>query len=204
MSEFVRKIYNIFVERTWPKTVFPLGVYGAYLLFLCLKSFQDFWRTLALIASYVSPPVGSVVAIPVGFKLGFSPFEIFFNLIFFDFIASLFIIWNLPLLTKIPFVGRIIEKILTSGRRFFERSKIAKGGTFLGLTIFVAIPIQGSGSVSGSIIGTLMGFPPTTTLGAALLGSAIRTSIALLTFLGILRLPKFNLSLLILPLEVIS
>ncbi len=196
MRDILGKICDAFKENPFLRVIFPGGIYGAYLLFLYVTSFQRFWKTLALIASYVSPPVGSVVAIPVGFKLGFSPISIFFNLLFFDFVASLFIIWNLPLLTKIPGIGKIVERILTSGRKFFEKSKIAKGGTFLGLTIFVAIPIQGSGSVSGSIIGTLMGFPPTTTLGAALLGSGIRTSIALLTFMGVLKLPKLGLEIL--------
>ncbi len=94
------------------------------------------------------------------------------TVVFVDVMCSLFIIWNLELLNKLPRIGNLIRKFAKAGRSRLEKSRRSKIAT-LSLTLYVALPFQGSGGVASSIFGMMGGMRKRNVLAAVVAGSAI-------------------------------
>jgi len=182
-------MYQTIISSSVLRFLFPILVYGLFLAVIYLYDYDLFIKTTILVGTYVFTPMGLEIAVPLGiFTLKLKPLQVFFSLIFTDVIVATFIMWNLPILKKVPGLGKILMIIEEKGKKSFEKSKKLAGTTFAGLILFVAIPIQGTGAISGSILGTLIGFPQHLTLIAVTFGTSLRLAVYLMTILGILHI----------------
>jgi len=171
------------------KFLFPITVYAVFLLILYNYQYELFLSTVILVGTYVFTPLGLEISVPLGItKLGLHPAYLVGTLLFTDIIVTLFIIWNLPVLKKVPGIGRIISAIERKGKKTFEKSKKVAGATFFGLMLFVAVPFQGTGAIGGSIIGTLIGFPQRYILIAVVMGTLLRLTLYTLVILGVVHI----------------
>ncbi|HEC96534.1 MAG TPA: hypothetical protein ENI59_02535 [Euryarchaeota archaeon] len=169
------------------KFLLPIFFYAVFLIILYNYRYELFLNTVILVGTYVFTPLGLEISVPLGItKLGLHPGYLVGVLLFTDVIVSLFIIWNLPTLKKIPGIGKIISKIERKGKKTFEKSKKIAGATFFALMIFVAVPFQGTGAIGGSIIGTLIGFPPKYIVLAVVMGTLLRLTLYTLVVLGVI------------------
>ncbi len=79
------------------------------------------------------------------------------SIAFVDIACSLFLIWNFDLTKKLPLIGRWIKRIERIGRDKLRKKRWIDHLAFLGLFIFVALPFQGSGGITATILGRLTG-----------------------------------------------
>lgn len=152
----------------------PLGLCGIYILITWLAlPLQEFLYLFGLMVAYVVPPAGREVVIPVGIVLGIPWWLIAFTLAFLDFAGGLFMAWNFPLALKIPVVGPWIERFSAAGEAYLERRPWLEKLYFGGLILFVILPFEGSGSITGTIIGRMLGMGKTEVLACITIGGII-------------------------------
>jgi len=125
-----------------------------YILSL-LAQMSDVWKVFFL--SMI--PVSELrLAIPLGVAWGVEPWQCFLWAITGNFLPII------PLLLLIPFIYRILQKVRfleSFFNRFIEKTRrkghqVEKYGA-LGLTLFVAIPLPGTGVWSGCLLAFLLG-----------------------------------------------
>lgn len=108
---------------------------------------------------YVVPPAGKETVIPAAVAAGFSPFLVATYIAGLDMTVAWLLAWNWDVVTRLPLVGRLVERLMTRGRDWLDASAIADRSAFLGLVAFVFFPMQGSGAVAGVTLGRLIGLP---------------------------------------------
>ncbi len=91
-------------------------------------------------------------------------------------------------LRQFPFLEVVFQKILLQTRR--KGSDIQRYGT-LGLMLFVAMPLPGTGAWTGAILTWLLGLPLFPSACAICLGVVIAGIIVTLTSIGVIRLTSF-------------
>ena len=74
-----------------------------------------------------------------------------------DIIVGLFLMWNFDLTMKIPLIGPVIKKMEKKGGAYLKKKGWVRKMAFVGVTLFVIFPFQGSGGVGGTIMGRLIG-----------------------------------------------
>ncbi|MFO8110622.1 MAG: small multi-drug export protein [Thermoplasmata archaeon] len=74
-----------------------------------------------------------------------------------DVITSYFLLWNLYIVEKIPFIGDWMRKFRDFGAEKMKEKTWIKKVAFVGVALFVVIPFQGSGGVGASILGRVVG-----------------------------------------------
>ncbi len=152
----------------------PLGICGIYILvtFLLLPPTESL-TLFGMMIAYVVPPAGRETVIPLSIVFGIPWWLIAFTLAFLDFAGGLFMAWNFPLALKIPIVGPWIRRFMEAGQVYLERRPWLERLYFLGLVLFVSIPFEGSGSITGSIIGRMLGMEKTEVLACITIGGII-------------------------------
>jgi uncharacterized membrane protein len=136
----------------------PFLLAGCYLVVLSLSLLPgDFLTMIALIVAYLVPPAGKETVIPLGIAVGLPWWLVAFTMAFFDFVGALFMAWNFTLAMKIPVLGGWIERMMRGGREYFDERPWLERLYFAGLLLFVMVPFEGSGGISASVIGRLMG-----------------------------------------------
>ena len=134
----------------------------------------------ALILSYFISPFGREVLIPTAIIgiMDVHPVGVLdlalvaSSVVFVDIMCSLFLIWNIDLLKKVPKLGGLIRRFEEVGRGLLRRRKKKKLATF-GLGVYVSLPFQGSGGVASTIIGLMAGIPRRNVFLAVAVGSIV-------------------------------
>jgi hypothetical protein len=137
-------------------------------MFLDEKTFQTvgFWMTL-----YFFPPLGKESVIPAaiglssvpgmpGWLVAVDPLLIAMIIASIDIIVGLFLVWNFDFAKKIPLLGKFIIKLERKGGDLLSKNKYVEALSFIGVTLVVVVPFQGSGAVGASIIGRSIGMNP--------------------------------------------
>ena len=141
-----------------------------------------------LIAAYFFPPFGKETIIPLGIGLlkngltvpfinlhvapvSVDPWSIALAIAFVDIVVALFLVWNYDLAKKIPIVGNFMDKVEKIGRKSEDKYSWIKPLRFIGIILFVMVPVQGSGGLVGSILGRLIGMKPSHTFVAISIGA---------------------------------
>ncbi len=169
------------------KLIIPVCLVGAAMLFFWLEGPEVYMKYVTVFSIYSFFPIlGLEAAIPAGLKLGTSPTALISFLLFADAVLSLFLVWNLDYVKKIPYIGKLVERAEESGEKAIKKYKWAKRFGFIGLVIFVTFPFQYTGSVMGSVAGKLMGMAPLMTWLAVITGCLIRSTIWTLISIGVL------------------
>lgn len=84
----------------------------------------------------------------------------------FSVLTAFFYAYNLDLLERVPKVGVWLRRVSISTRRTLTaRPWIRRWATF-GVGFFVLLPLPGSGTLGGSLMGRLVGLSPRATFGA--------------------------------------
>ena len=153
-------------------------------VFLARRTFVNlgFWMTV-----YFFPPFGKETVIPLGMSgEGFPESVPFFNpetfisldpllialaIASIDIIVGLFLVWNFDFAKKIPILGKFIIKFEKKGHAVLAKNKYIEALSFVGVTLFVIVPFQGSGAVGASIIGRAIGMNPYKVWAAIILGA---------------------------------
>jgi uncharacterized membrane protein len=95
----------------------------------------------------------------------------------FSVLTAFFYAYNLDLLERVPKVGVWLRRVSVSTRRTLsERPWIRRWAT-LGVGFFVLLPLPGSGTLGGSLMGRLVGLTPRATFGAVA-GAGLLVSLA--------------------------
>jgi uncharacterized membrane protein len=148
--------------------------------FLEEKVFQTlaFWMTL-----YFFPPLGKESVIPAAISIdkslpgvpdwivGIDPLLIALAIASIDIIVGLFLVWNFDFAKKIPILGKFICKLESKGGDLLKKNKYIEALSFVGVTLFVIVPFQGSGAVGASIIGRSIGMNPYKVWAAIITGA---------------------------------
>lgn len=115
-----------------------------------------------VMATYMFTPIGRFVVL-TGPALSLTVWEIVLAVVFVDMMASLFVVWNFDLILGIPWLGDKLRKAVQSAHNFLFRWKWLRGLAFLGIIIFVSVPVTGTNAIVGSILGRIIGMSRTTT-----------------------------------------
>ena len=113
-------------------------------------------------------------AIPIGVGMGLRYFEAFIisfigNIIPVYFIVK-FIIPICDLRGKIPFLKKIIDWASEKATKKIGQSEKLKNATLLGVYLFVAIPLPGTGAWMGSLIANFLDLPAKKAVPLIILG----------------------------------
>ncbi|HEX58944.1 MAG TPA: hypothetical protein ENF26_02205 [Methanomicrobia archaeon] len=171
------------------KLVIPFLLAGAAIF--TIKSFVEpevQVKYAAVFFIYFFNPLGMEIGIPAGLSMGLHPASIFTFILFIDATTALFLVWNISYAEKIPGVGRLLRRTEERGREFMGKYTWVRRLGFVGLVLFVMIPIYGTGAITGSIIGRILGMSPLRVWLAVILGSGLRSGLITLIALGALQL----------------
>jgi len=81
------------------------------------------------------------------------------SVILVDVFTALFLLWNFDLAERAPILGKFIDKTEDRCRRFLDERPWRRRLAVVALAVYVALPVQMSGGVVGSILGRVMGVP---------------------------------------------
>jgi len=129
----------------------------------------DQWFTYSFM--YLVPPFGKETIIPMGMNYGFSAFTMAFTVAFVDLWVAMLISWNYWYITKIPKVGKYLEKAEKKGANTMMKIPALEKGAFWGIVMLSLIPAIGAGGFFGSIIGKMIGMKPGAVITAVFIGS---------------------------------
>ena len=180
------------VVQEWHRSVQEQGMW-----MMLLKFFVPWWiaiiavfvigvglprysaRLLFLFGFYFLTPLGMEIGVPTGIGLGIPPLMVVLFILFVDGVTAMFLIWNLGYAKLIPYLGGLLIAAEKKGEELFKKYTWVDRLAFVGLALFVMIPIAGTGAIIGSIVGRIMGMNPYKMLLAILVGSGLRvTSLA--------------------------
>jgi uncharacterized membrane protein len=134
-----------------------------------------------LLLAYFIPPSGKESVIPLGIVLGIPWYLMAASVVALDVLAGFFMILNLDVAFKIPYLGHWIARFLAGGREFVAARPWLSRWGLPGLALFVLLPFQGTGGTGAPLVGWMMGLTPWKILLAIAIGS---TAEALVFALG--------------------
>lgn len=118
-----------------------------------------------------------------GVSLG--PWELATLVACMDVFFATILVFNLPVVYRLPRVGPILHDLADHGHYMLEKKPWLGRVTFLGVSLFVMFPLTGTGAVGGSIFGRLLGLSALRTWLAILIGAVVG-SYAFAGFAGVL------------------
>ena len=151
----------------------PFGIAGIVALAII---WTDYLELGGVILSYFFPPtslLGRLWAIPFGLRLGLKLWSVIGAVVFVDLVTSLFMVWNFDIVIKIPFLGRLVLRSEKKGHESLEKYPWIRGLAFLGISLFIAIPFNGTNAVIGTIIGKIIGMKALYVWLAVVIGSIL-------------------------------
>lgn len=157
---------TVFVRWTLPLSALVGLLASVFLVFP--TSAGEFFGFLA---TYVIPPAGKETVIPAAVAAGFSPLLVATYIAGLDMTLAWFLAWNWDSVTRLPYAGRLVERLMERGQAWMDRHAFADRSAFLGLVVFVFFPVQGSGAIAGVTLGRLIGLPAQRAWVAIMIGA---------------------------------
>lgn len=175
MRENIVRIYHF---------AFPIIVALIFILLLYIL-FPDslFYRIGSILILYVIPPAGKESIVPLVVYLlkdYYGIWSIFISssiISTVDILVAWWVGWNWDLVKIIPIVGEYVEKVEKIGKKKWEEHTILRKFAYAGMVVFVAVPFQGSGSFTATIIGRVLGLEEYKLFASIALGSIAGTMI---------------------------
>lgn len=122
----------------------------------CLLGLTDVGRRLGLfMLTYAVTPLGKTLIL-AGPLAGLDVWSVFAGLLFVDAIESLFFVWNFDYAARIPVIGRIILIVEKKAQAAMRQRPWLGRFLYVGIVIYVAIPLFGTGPIVGTIVGRLL------------------------------------------------
>jgi uncharacterized membrane protein len=144
-----------------------------------------------LFVLYFFSPLGMEIGVTVGISpeptgLGLHPIFVVTFMLIIDSLTAMFLIMNFNYSRLLPFFGWLVWTVQSWAGEKIKTSKYFERGSFVGIIIFVLIPLYGTGAILGGIAGKLLEMNPWKHWFAILIGSFIRLSLlAIGTYYGI-------------------
>lgn len=146
---------------------FPLLLPLAYIALLqALLPPVFFGIALGAMIGYLATPLGaefwvptSVIAVELGGGGVAMAAVVVASVVLVDVFTALFLLWNFDLAERTPLLGKFIDKAEERCRRFLREKPWRQRLAVVALGVYVALPVQMSGGVVGSILGRVMGIP---------------------------------------------
>jgi uncharacterized membrane protein len=105
--------------------------------------------------------------------LGFSMWQMAGLIFMVDVVCAMFISWNFPVAKKIPLIGHLLAWIERKGAQILGKHPGLTAGAWISMVLFVMVPFQGSGGVTASIIGRVIGMRSSYIISAVATGALI-------------------------------
>lgn len=118
--------------------------------------------------------------------------ELFTLVTWMDLFAACILIFHLGFLFKIPKIGPKLALLREEGEFFMHSQPWMRRFSFIGLTLFVMIPVAATGSVGGAILGRLLGLSRGATFGALICGTLLGNGVMIVAGRAIAKIPFFN------------
>jgi len=171
MRKWIVEIYHF---------LFPILVAALYILLLyILFPSSIFYRVGGILVLYLIPPAGKESMVPAAVYLlkdvyGMDSIFIASALIsLVDILVAWWVSWNWELVKKIPLIGTYISRIEKIGKKKWREHRIMRKFVYLGLAAFVAIPFQGSGGLTATVIGRILGLEKYKVLFSIAMGAIV-------------------------------
>ncbi len=154
------------------KFILPFAIATALFTALYLiEPYQQFLTLSGLAAAYFFPPAGKESIIPIAILMGYPWWLITIVIFLIDVASALFVVWNFDLTLKIPLLGQLLNRGMTAARNYTEAQPWIRRLSTIGLIFFVFFPLQGTGTMNGSILGRLLGMDGTRVFTSVCIGS---------------------------------
>ena len=114
----------------------------------------------SILLAYVFSPAGKETLIPLMIVLGYPWWLVVGCLLVTDICCALVVSWNFRLLLRIPWVGTQLRKWTENAGSYQEAHPSLARLAGVGLFFFTMVPFQGFGTITGTIIGTMLGIKP--------------------------------------------
>ncbi|MFO0943612.1 MAG: small multi-drug export protein [Pirellulales bacterium] len=161
----------------WAGTLFgpPLFAIGSVLFFLIAYGWESAAKlaSTALFSFFVA---GKMIILGGGIEhleqRNFYSSEQLLLLVFaIDVMTVSFLVFHLGFLFRIPKMGSKMQLIADNGHMILDAHPWMRRATFVGLVVFVAVPLAMTGSVGGSILGRMLGMSRLATFAGVMLGN---------------------------------
>lgn len=151
-----------------------------------VELFKGLPKEAALLIAAATPVIEVRGSVPLGFLLGLPPLKIFALSVIGSFVPAMPLFWFLNFATKrlrkYPACDRFFEWLFSRTR---ARSALIERYETIGLTLFVAVPLPGTGVWTGIVAAYLFGLSWTEMTAASLLGTTLAALALTLAGLGI-------------------
>ncbi len=124
-----------------------------------------------LLIAYFIPPSGKESIIPLGIVLGIPWYLMAASVVVLDVLTGLFMVLNLDVAFRIPYLGPWIARFLSGGRTLLAGKPWLTRWRFPGLAVFVMLPFQGTGGTGAPLVGWMMGLRAREVLLAIAIGA---------------------------------
>ncbi|MFQ5940883.1 MAG: small multi-drug export protein [Nitrososphaerales archaeon] len=138
------------------KILIPPAVGALYVYILFALKYESATLLVTLLSTYIVPPLGKESVIPLGISLQIDPILLASSIVIMDFLAALFVYWNYELLKHIRYFGRVMDRVERKSTAILNKKWVGKLW-WVGLTVFMFIPFQGTGSATTTAIGRMIG-----------------------------------------------
>lgn len=150
--------------------LFPIGL-AIFFIILAFFYVKDSYQLYSLVALYYVPPSGKESIIPLATSIGVRPLAIALGITINDMLISLFLVWNISYIKKVPYVGKALAATERKGRELAKKYKSFRNIEFIMLILFIAFPFKGSGGIMGTLVGLIVGMRPYIILLAMFIGT---------------------------------
>ncbi|MFQ5968987.1 MAG: small multi-drug export protein [Nitrososphaerales archaeon] len=138
------------------KVILPPVIGGLYLYIPAILGYEHAEKLWSLLTGYVIPPLGKESIIPLGISVGIDPILLLTSIIIIDFLAGLFVYWNYDLIKKVPYLAKALNRVESKAKKIVGKKWVGNVW-WIGLTLFMIIPFQGTGAATASVIGRMLG-----------------------------------------------
>lgn len=116
---------------------------------------------------------GNLILLEAGRSHSFEPFLLAGVVFTLDLCFAFPLATNLEIFYRLPTAGPLLRRLESRSRALLHRSPPKQALTYAGLTLFVAIPLGGTGAIGGAFFGRLLGLSRSRTLSGIALGSLV-------------------------------
>ncbi len=133
-----------------------------------------FFNEIALLIISMLPLVELKGSIPIGLAMGFKPINAYLYSIIGSSIPAIFIIlWIMPIFSYMKKKNKLKKIVAWAEKKAKKKEEKIKKYEYLGLFLFVAIPLPGTGVWMGSLIASILGLNKKKSLIIVCLGNFI-------------------------------
>jgi len=146
--------------------VLPFAIAFVYIVSLLPLMPIEQWRAIVFggMGLYLVAPVGTEIVVPTVViylqSVGAAAHVLVLavaSIALVDVFTALFFLWNWDLVEAVPGLGRVVRRVEAKCRAVIERRKWGENATLTALALYVALPVQMTGGLFGSVLGRVLG-----------------------------------------------